>query len=178
MKNVPNIITIIRIILSISLLFIEPVTCLFYIIYLTSGFTDILDGFLARKYDITTEFGARLDSIADLIFYAILVWIFLPLIDITTLDIIWVVVIALIRFGTLGLTYVKYKTFAFLHTYLNKITSFLVFFYPLVLNYVDIKVVLVFATLSAVEELYIDIKANKLMTNIKCALFLGDRLSK
>lgn len=178
MKNVPNIITIIRIILSISLLFIEPVTCLFYIIYLTSGFTDILDGFLARKYDITTEFGARLDSIADLIFYAILVWIFLPLIDITTLDIIWVVVIALIRFGTLGLTYVKYKTFAFLHTYLNKITSFLVFFYPLVLNYVDIKVILVFATLSAVEELYIDMKANKLMTNIKCALFLGDRLSK
>lgn len=178
MKNVPNIITIIRIILSISLLFIEPVTCLFYIIYLTSGFTDILDGFLARKYDITTEFGARLDSIADLIFYAILVWIFLPLITITTVDIVWVVAIALIRFGTLGLTYFKYKTFAFLHTYLNKITSFLVFFYPLVLNYVDIKVVLVFATLSAVEELYIDIKANKLMTNIKCALFLGDRLSK
>ncbi|MDD4067180.1 MAG: CDP-alcohol phosphatidyltransferase family protein [Clostridia bacterium] len=178
MKNVPNIITIIRIILSISLLFIEPVTCLFYIIYLTSGFTDILDGFLARKYNITTEFGARLDSIADLIFYAILVWIFLPLITITTVDIVWVVAIALIRFGTLGLTYFKYKTFAFLHTYLNKITSFLVFFYPLVLSYVDIKVILVFATLSAVEELYIDMKANKLMTNIKCALFLGDRLSK
>jgi len=178
MKNVPNIITVIRIILSISLLFIEPVTCLFYIIYLTSGFTDILDGFLARKYNITTEFGARLDSIADLIFYAILVWIFLPLITITTVDIVWVVAIALIRFGTLGLTYFKYKTFAFLHTYLNKITSFLVFFYPLVLSYVDIKVILVFATLSAVEELYIDMKANKLMTNIKCALFLGDRLSK
>ncbi len=178
MKNVPNIITAIRIILSISLLFIEPVTCLFYIIYLTSGFTDVLDGFLARKYNITTEFGARLDSFADLIFYAILVWIFLPLISITTVDIVWIIIIALMRFGTLGLTYVKYKTFAFLHTYLNKITSFLVFFYPLVLNYVDIKVILVFATLSAVEELYIDIKANKLMTNIKCALFLGDRLSK
>lgn len=39
------------------------------------GLTDALDGFLARRWNQTSEFGARLDSIADLTCYAGGVWL-------------------------------------------------------------------------------------------------------
>jgi CDP-diacylglycerol--glycerol-3-phosphate 3-phosphatidyltransferase len=39
---------------------------LFSIFLVVSLITDVLDGFIARRFNMQTEFGARLDSIADL----------------------------------------------------------------------------------------------------------------
>ena len=41
--------------------------------------SDVLDGWLARKKRITSEFDARLDSIAVLLFYGVLLIRMLPL---------------------------------------------------------------------------------------------------
>ena len=41
-------------------------------IYTFAGLTDVLDGWLARKTGRASEFGARLDSVADLLFYSVL----------------------------------------------------------------------------------------------------------
>ena len=68
MKYLPNIITIIRIPLSIAMLLVTPFSMFFWIFYLSCGLTDIIDGFLARKLHQESKFGAKLDSISDFIF--------------------------------------------------------------------------------------------------------------
>lgn len=67
MKSIANYISISRILLVLTLIFIEPLSTTFYIIYFISGISDILDGFIARKYNVTSTLGEKLDSIADLI---------------------------------------------------------------------------------------------------------------
>ena len=51
MKNVPNFITCIRILGTIILLFIDPFTTGFYVLYTFCGVTDVLDGLIARKFN-------------------------------------------------------------------------------------------------------------------------------
>lgn len=68
--NIPNLLTLFR-------LFLVPVFILTFfsrigssfgysiIIFLIAGFTDILDGFIARKYNLITKLGMLLDPFAD-----------------------------------------------------------------------------------------------------------------
>ena len=78
MKHLPNSITVLRIIGAIFLFVVEPLSVSFYILYTLCGFTDIIDGFLARKLGLTSELGAKLDSIADLFYYSAMVLNILP----------------------------------------------------------------------------------------------------
>ena len=75
----PNICTMLRIVGTVGLLLIRPLTLPFYILYTFCGITDVLDGTIARATNSTREFGARLDSIADLIFYAVMIVKFFPI---------------------------------------------------------------------------------------------------
>jgi phosphatidylglycerophosphate synthase len=64
----PNILSILRIILSPILFFINNNLVLFSLLIII-GLTDVLDGYIARKYKIQTAIGAWLDSISDFIYY-------------------------------------------------------------------------------------------------------------
>jgi len=44
----------------------------FLILYVICGLSDVLDGIIARKTNTTSNFGAKLDTIADFIFVTIL----------------------------------------------------------------------------------------------------------
>ena len=66
-RNVPNILTISRFIL-IPLIILALVFDRFlsaFILLTLSGITDILDGFIARKYNLITDFGKLIDPLAD-----------------------------------------------------------------------------------------------------------------
>ena len=66
-KHIPNILTIIRFIL-IPIIFISAMSnnYLIAVIFLIiSGITDVLDGYIARKYNLITDFGTLLDPLAD-----------------------------------------------------------------------------------------------------------------
>lgn len=65
-KNIANYITIVRIICVFILLALPVFSNAFFILYFIAGTSDVLDGFLARKLKIQSEFGARLDSFADI----------------------------------------------------------------------------------------------------------------
>ncbi len=67
MKVIVNMLTISRIILSfILLLNFKSISGLFFLITIVLLFmTDFLDGFLARKFSVQTNFGATMDTIAD-----------------------------------------------------------------------------------------------------------------
>ena len=71
-RTAVNFITLLRMIGTMGLLFLRPMSPQFLTIYLLTGITDVLDGWLARKTGTASEFGARLDSIADLLFYAVM----------------------------------------------------------------------------------------------------------
>ncbi|MFC1590596.1 CDP-diacylglycerol--glycerol-3-phosphate 3-phosphatidyltransferase [Candidatus Omnitrophota bacterium] len=68
--NLPNKLTISRIILSfvfLLFLFLPGVACkaLALFVFLLASFTDVLDGFLAKKKNMVTDFGKLMDPIAD-----------------------------------------------------------------------------------------------------------------
>ena len=95
--NPANSMTFLRIIGSFCLLFIPACSAIFLAIYTLAGVTDVLDGWLARKTGTASAWGARLDSIADLFFYAVL---FLKIFPILKLPVgIWcgVIVVLLLR---------------------------------------------------------------------------------
>ena len=70
LKNIPNFLTILRIVLIPSIVIcIEVGNQQYYwialFLYVTACFSDFFDGYLARKFDIESNFGRFLDPIAD-----------------------------------------------------------------------------------------------------------------
>ncbi|MBQ6866890.1 MAG: CDP-alcohol phosphatidyltransferase family protein, partial [Clostridia bacterium] len=63
-----NLITILRILASAALLFCPALSPAFFAVYIFAGVTDMLDGFVARRTGTASDFGAKLDTAADLIF--------------------------------------------------------------------------------------------------------------
>ena len=158
MKNIANYISISRIIMSIALLIPKTFSKTFYIIYIYCGLSDILDGFLARKYKITSEFGAKIDSIADMIFVFGSILKIIPVIEIPIAIYIWITIIILIKVFNIILGYIQYKKLTLLHTIANKITGFVLFIIPLMIGFIDIKIleslICGVATFSAIQEGY------------------------
>lgn len=84
MKNLPNILTVSRIVLVLIFVLMatlaEPayfnqspelmyrIRWAAYILVILAGLTDLLDGYLARKFNIVSDFGALMDPLADKIF--------------------------------------------------------------------------------------------------------------
>lgn len=171
MKSIANYISISRILLVLTLIFIEPLSTTFYIIYFISGISDILDGFIARKYNITSTLNEKLDSFADLVMVTVLIIILYPIINPSVQVLIWVIFIGIIRIASVIAAFFKYKTFCMLHTYSNKITGFMLFLFPMLLTAfqsdVLMYVICIIANISAIEELIIILLSSKPQTNRK-----------
>ena len=161
-KHIANIITGCRIIGSILLLFFAAFSLAFYITYLICGFSDMIDGTIARKTNSISKFGSRLDTVADLIFVVVSLFKLVPAIHIPGWLWIWGGVIAAIKISNIILGYVAEKQFVALHMVMNKITGLLLFLLPLTVSLVELKytaiVVCFLATLSAIQEGYYIIK--------------------
>lgn len=130
--NAPNCITTLRIAGTFCLLFIRPLSPVFFVIYTCTGLTDVLDGWLARRMGCAGEFGARLDSVADLCFYAVMLIRIFPVLWDRLPTEIWYAVagIVLLRLSAYFVAAIKYRKFASVHTYLNKLTGAAVFAVP------------------------------------------------
>lgn len=130
--SIANCITSLRLIGAIILIFTKTFSMPFYIIYTICGVSDVLDGTIARMTGSASDFGSKLDSVSDLTFYTIMMLKVLPrLIEILPLS-VWIIVgiILGLRVASYVTAAVKYKKFASLHTYLNKLTGAAVFSVP------------------------------------------------
>jgi len=67
MKNIPNILTVLRFVLIPGIItsIVKEKYILAFIILTISGLTDVLDGYIARKYNFITDFGKLIDPLAD-----------------------------------------------------------------------------------------------------------------
>ena len=131
-KNLANIITSIRLIGAICLIFIETLSKPYFIIYSICGITDAIDGFVARKLKITSTFGSKLDSVSDLLFSGIMLAKVFPFLIAKTPA--YVPVLIYIAVGMRALCYlfvaIRFKKFSSRHTVYNKAISLLMFFLP------------------------------------------------
>jgi len=162
-KYFANIITSLRIIGSIALLFFSLQSRLFYIIYLVCGLTDMIDGAIARKLKTCSIFGSKLDTVADFLFITVCSIKLIPLLNIPVLLWIWITEISFIKIINIVLGFIKRKKFVDLHTILNKVTGLLLFFLPLTFHFIELTysfvVVCTIANIAAIQESYYIIKA-------------------
>lgn len=176
MKNIPNLITISRILGTVVLLFIRPFSALFFIIYIWCGISDVLDGMVARKMNLASKKGQILDSIADFLMVTLLLLVFVLNLKLPLWGIYWVVSIAVIRLTSLSVGFMRYRQLAFLHTYANKLTGGALFCFPVLYVglglYTTIILLCFIASISAIEELIINIISKKLWRDIKSVFSL------
>ena len=118
-----NIITGIRIVCSIALLFCPLFSQAFYALYITAGISDMIDGTIARKTGTVSELGAKLDTAADFVLVVVCLIRMIPALHIPMWLVIWIIVIAAIRAINLVYGYVMRKKLVALHTVMNKVTG-------------------------------------------------------
>ncbi|OCS91056.1 CDP-alcohol phosphatidyltransferase family protein [Caryophanon latum] len=168
---IANYISITRIVLSITLLCITPLSMLFLLVYILCGITDMLDGYIARKMHTESTFGSKLDSIADFIMMLVLMFVLLPFLPLTESIMMWIVIIGVIKVGSIVIVFIKYRTFEMLHTYSNQVVGFVLFLYPMSLyvtpSHVLLCIICMIATFAALEKLLIHVGSIVLATNRK-----------
>ena len=165
-KQIANILTVLRVFGSILLLFLPVNSLWFRISYLLCGFSDMVDGMVARMTHSSSAFGARLDSVADILFVGASFLKFLPMIVLPKWIWLWIVAIAILKISNILLGFAVQKTFVTYHTILNRITGVLLFFLPFTRNTIKLEysaaVVCVLATCAALQESYLIRKTNEI----------------
>lgn len=151
-----NLITSCRILLSLLLLFFPALSPSFYGLYLAAGLSDMLDGFVARRTNSASPLGAKLDSMADLVFLAVCLIKLLPVLALPVWLWVWVGLIALLRLVNVVSDFVRRKKLVLLHTRANKLTGALLFLLPLSLGFLNISYTSVplcaLASFAAIQE--------------------------
>jgi CDP-diacylglycerol--glycerol-3-phosphate 3-phosphatidyltransferase len=113
MKHLPNIITALRIVGSIGLLFCNAAGWQFWTLYAICGISDMIDGWLARKLHVQSKTGSVLDSIADLSFVACCAIQLLPTMSIPSWLWIWAGIIVIIKIVNQIIALTRIKQFSF-----------------------------------------------------------------
>ena len=155
-RQIANIITGSRILCSIWLIFCPVFSACFYWLYLFCGVTDMIDGTIARKLHTVSESGARLDTAADMVFSAVCFAKILPFIQLPVWVWIWTACITVRKVRNIIGGFISQKKLISVHSVLNKVTGFLLFLFPLTLDFIkplySAVAVCFLAMLAAIEE--------------------------
>lgn len=172
-------ITVSRMVFSLLFLIAVPFSPLFTVCYLLAGFSDMADGFVARRTHSACDRGARLDSIADGVF-ACCLFVFTGK-TIALPACVWgiIAVIAAIKIAGYRMAYCKFSRVISYHTHLNRLTGLLIFSFPLLIKIIGtpatVILVSVPAFLSAVEEPAITLRCEKPDLDCKGYFFVKER---
>lgn len=156
MRLLPNIITSLRILGSVAMVFTSVNRADFWIIYAFCGVSDMLDGFLARRFNVESETGKKLDSIADLAMVVACAWRLVPSTPLPSWIWWWTGAVAAVKFINIVSSLVVNHRISFPHTRSNRITGLLLFVMtPLIFwsgSPIPAAIVCSIATFAAVEE--------------------------
>lgn len=162
-KRLPNIISSFRILAAFSLLLFKNNPTFFFILYALCGISDVLDGYIARRYKWESTTGAKLDSISDFIFYAVVCYLLFFTSDIVYQ--IWflfgLAIVFALRVANFIIAKVKFGEWGMLHSWANKASGLCIFLYiPFVLINASVLfvpgiILIAITTISAIEEMII-----------------------
>lgn len=161
-KHLANIVSLSRVAGAIALFFFNTISTPFLIIYVLCGFTDLIDGPIARKTNSTSPLGATLDTVGDVATYLALTKVLILRNLVAKWILCWILGAGIVfgigaliskrRFGKLYLP----------HTYLGKIFGGSVFVLPLAMQFMPgyawMAVICSIASVHAIELLYVQSK--------------------
>ena len=180
-RNIPNMITTIRYIAAVVLIFLPFPSLAFYLVYGICGLSDAIDGFVAKKFRLESKFGTIYDSVGDLLFYTVMGIKIFPTLLRLFIPLYWVFIIVptVLHIIAYIICAIKFHKFASLHTYANKALGLIVFFFPFALiNEVYLAYTIyicigsAIALYSGVEEILIHLIAKEYNTDNKMIFFV------
>ena len=130
LMKLPNLVSSIRILIApvVLVLAILGLETWFLAMLIFSGFTDVVDGYLARRLNMVTPLGARLDSWGDFVIYSTMAagaWILWP--EITERELLYysIILFSLLLPAQIGL--IKFGKISGYHTWTVKVAVFVTF---------------------------------------------------
>lgn len=169
-KHIPNIVSSLRIIAATALFFFTTISTSFLSIYLFCGFTDFIDGTLARKFDAASLLGAKLDTVGDVITYFSLAKILLFHNMIPLWFIIWASIAILGLFVSAIIAKKRFGKFYFVHSLFGKILGASLFALPFLISWFSTKIGLLavcfIASIAAIESILIQIKSKTMHLDV------------
>lgn len=136
---------------------------------------DVLDGWLARRLRAESEFGAKLDSATDVCFLCVSLVRLWPVLRPGVPVLLFAIGVALVRLCAAAAAWVRFGQPGFLHTWGNKLTGLLLFFWPpfqlLTGSGLLLYPLCLAAGVSAVEELLIECTARDWLPDRRSILF-------
>lgn len=128
LKHLPNALSVYRILAFPVLIYLvaQRHESLFSVLIVVNLLTDILDGWIARRFNLQTELGAQLDSLADYGTYAAAfygLYVFKQAELGAWMNLVWAFVGFIVAF--LGLSFAKFRRSPSLHLYSTKIGGYL-----------------------------------------------------
>lgn len=164
-KYLANIVTSSRMVGAAVLFMCNEFSPLYLGVYCFCGFTDLIDGPIARKTNSSSALGAALDTIGDVLTYLSLVKVLVVQRLIPSWLLIWLAVCIALGFGVAFYSSHKFNKFYIPHTYLGKLLGGSIFFLPLVMQVIDgqiwMAVIMINMTLNLLECFYVQYKSTE-----------------
>lgn len=169
-KHIPNIISSMRIIAASALFFFSTISSSFLSIYLFCGFTDLVDGTLARKLNAASLLGAKLDTAGDVLTFCSLakILIFNKIIPLWVLAWMGIAILGFLISAVIAKK--RFGKFYFVHSLFGKILGASVFAMPFLINWFSEKLALslvcLIASIAAVESIIIQSKSKSAQLDV------------
>jgi len=186
-KHVPNTLSAMRILLSIAMLFLtDPkYIWLFVAVYLLNGLTDVLDGKIARHFQVESSLGSKLDAVGDSMLFgsALICMVFLADLKVELLKCLAVLSFGVVyKIANVFVTRVRFKQWNMMHTLMNKTVFVTLYFYVpifLILGEVNFQMVLaitVLICLACAEETVTLIRLEEY--DVNCKGIVGEKVAE
>lgn len=182
LSTLPNLLTCSRFVFAPILIWLawQKYEIAFLLLLALTFLTDVLDGFAARLLKQTSELGAKLDTLADLVIYttlAISVWWLWP--NIVQRELMYVLLVIASYITPILIGFIKFHALTSYHTWLVKLAVALLGLAFFILFIFDIVWPFHLATficvLAAIEEITITFISEELLSDIPSIWFLRQR---
>lgn len=169
-KQIANIISSSRIITSVFLFFFSEITSLFLALYIYCGFSDLIDGPVARRIGSESVMGARLDTAGDVLTYFALTKILIINKIVPLWALLWFCVTLVGFCGSAVISKIRFNKFYFVHSLFGKILGVVIFALPLALRYINhniyLGIICGVSSIAAGESIVIQLKSKSVKTDI------------
>ena len=126
-----NVLTSIRIVCGVLILCFPAFSKWYYLLYLLGGFTDAIDGTVARALGGGTDFGARFDTAADFVFAVAVIVKIISALHVPRWLLAWTCGIFALKVASLLFGLLRYGHLVAVHSTINKVCGAVAFLIPL-----------------------------------------------